>query len=79
PSHTPEDYIAHTPGLKVVLPRNPYQATRLLRASIKDQNPAIFFEPKRLYRASPGEVPEEDYTIELGTAEVTQESTDIKL
>lgn len=78
-SQSPEAYFAHTPGLKVVVPRNPYQAKGLLRASIKDDNPVIFFEPKRLYRASTGEVPEEDYSIELGTAEVVQEGTDITL
>ncbi|TMN70990.1 alpha-ketoacid dehydrogenase subunit beta, partial [Pseudoalteromonas piscicida] len=55
----------------------PYQAKGLLRACIKDDNPVIFFEPKRLYRASTGEVPEGDYSIELGKAEVVQEGTDI--
>ncbi|MDC9497405.1 MULTISPECIES: alpha-ketoacid dehydrogenase subunit beta [unclassified Pseudoalteromonas] len=76
-SQSPEAYFAHTPGLKIVVPRNPYQAKGLLRASIKDDNPVIFFEPKRLYRASTGEVPEDDYSIELGKAEVLQEGTDI--
>ena len=78
-SQSPEAYFAHTPGLKLVVPRNPYQAKGLLRASIKDDNPVIFFEPKRLYRASTGEVPEEDYSIELGKAEVIQEGTDVTL
>ena len=72
-SQSPEAYFAHTPGLKVVVPRNPYQAKGLLLASIRDDNPVIFFEPKRLYRASVGEVPEEDYQLPLGKAEVVQQ------
>lgn len=78
-SQSPEAYFAHTPGLKVVVPRNPYQAKGLLLASIRDDNPVIFFEPKRLYRASVGEVPEEDYELPLGKAEVVQQGTDITL
>jgi len=78
-SQSPEAYFAPTPGLKVAVPRNPYQAKGLLLASIRDQNPVIFFEPKRLYRAAVGEVPEEDYELPLGTAEVLQEGTDITL
>lgn len=78
-SQSPEAYFAHTPGLKVVVPRNPYQAKGLLLASIRDDNPVIFFEPKRLYRASVGEVPEEDYQLPLGKAEVVQQGTDITL
>ena len=72
-------YFAHTPGLKLVVPRNPYQAKGLLLASIRDDNPVIFFEPKRLYRASVGEVPEEDYQLPLGKAEVVQQGSDITL
>jgi len=78
-SQSPEAYFAHTPGLKVVVPRNPYQAKGLLLASIRDDNPVIFFEPKRLYRASVGEVPEEDYQLPIGKAEVVTEGTDITL
>ena len=78
-SQSPEAYFAHTPGLKLVVPRNPYQAKGLLLASIRDDNPAIFFEPKRLYRASVGEVPEEDYQLPLGKAEVVQQGSDITL
>ncbi|TWX73525.1 alpha-ketoacid dehydrogenase subunit beta [Colwellia sp. C1TZA3] len=78
-SQSPEAYFAHTPGLKVVVPRNPYQAKGLLLASIRDDNPVIFFEPKRLYRASVGEVPEEDYELPLGKAEVVQKGSDITL
>ncbi|MDX2370927.1 MAG: transketolase C-terminal domain-containing protein [Colwellia sp.] len=78
-SQSPEAYFAHTPGLKVVIPRNPYQAKGLLLASIRDDNPVIFFEPKRLYRASTGEVPEEDYQLPLGKAEILQTGCDITL
>ncbi|OPX54163.1 2-oxoisovalerate dehydrogenase E1 component beta subunit [Oceanospirillum multiglobuliferum] len=78
-SQSPEAYFTGTPGLKVVIPRNPYQAKGLLLASIRDNNPVIFFEPKRLYRASTGEVPEGDYEIPLGVAEVVKEGTDITI
>jgi 2-oxoisovalerate dehydrogenase E1 component beta subunit len=78
-SQSPEAYFTGTPGLKVVVPRNPYQAKGLLTACINDDNPVIFFEPKRLYRASVGEVPEESYEIELGKAEVVSEGSDITL
>ena len=61
------------------MPRNPHQAKGLLLASIRDDNPVIFFEPKRLYRASTGEVPDGDYEIELGKAEVVQEGKDITI
>lgn len=78
-SQSPEAYFAHTPGLKIVVPRNPYQAKGLLLAAIRDKNPVIFFEPKKLYRASTGEVPEEDYQLPLGKAEVVKAGTDITL
>ncbi|MDT8893956.1 transketolase C-terminal domain-containing protein [Halomonas sp. I1] len=78
-SQSPEAYFAHTSGLKVVIPRNPYEAKGLLLASIRDPDPVLFFEPKRLYRASTGEVPEEDYQLPLGEAEVTREGTDVTL
>ena len=63
----------------MVVPRNAYQAKGLLLASIRDPNPVIFFEPKRLYRANVGEVPDEDYEIELGKAEVVRQGKDITL
>ncbi|GLP96243.1 alpha-ketoacid dehydrogenase subunit beta [Paraferrimonas sedimenticola] len=78
-SQSPEAYFTQTPGIKVVIPRDPYQAKGLLLASIRDDNPVLFMEPKRLYRASVGEVPEGDYTIELGKAEVVQTGSDITL
>lgn len=78
-SQSPEAYFAHTPGIKIVVPRNPHQAKGLLRACIEDDNPVLFFEPKRLYRASIGEVPEGDYRIEIGTAEIVKEGKDVTL
>ncbi|WP_371185922.1 alpha-ketoacid dehydrogenase subunit beta [Thalassotalea maritima] len=78
-SQSPEAYFAHTPGLKIVVPRNPYQAKGLLLAAIRDDNPVVFFEPKKLYRASVGEVPEDDYQLPLGKAEVIKQGTDITL
>ena len=78
-SQSPEAYFAHTPGLKVVIPRDAYQAKGLLLASIRDPDPVLFFEPKRLYRASVCEVPTEAYEIPLGTAEVIKEGDDITL
>ena len=76
-SQSPEAYFIHTPGLKVVCPSDPYEAKGLLLASIRDDNPVIFLEPKRIYRASRGEVPEEDYSIELGKASVAREGSDV--
>lgn len=78
-SQSPEAFFAHIPGMKIVVPRNPYQAKGLLLASIKDDNPVLFMEPKRLYRASVGDVPEDDYEIPLGKAEVTKQGNDISL
>jgi 2-oxoisovalerate dehydrogenase E1 component beta subunit len=78
-SQSPEAYFAHTPGLTVVVPRNPHQAKGLLLASIRSPDPVIFFEPKRLYRASVGEVPDEDYELPLRQAEVVKEGSDITL
>ena len=76
-SQSPEAYFAHTPGLKIVVPRNPHQAKGLLLASIACPDPVIFFEPKKLYRASVGEVPEEYYEIEIGKAEIVKPGNQI--
>ncbi|AYA64471.1 alpha-ketoacid dehydrogenase subunit beta [Alteromonas sp. RKMC-009] len=78
-SQSPEAFFAHCPGLRIVVPRNPYQAKGLLLASIRDDNPVLFMEPKRLYRASVSDVPEEDYELPLGKADVVQEGKDITL
>ncbi len=71
-SQSPEALFIHTAGLKVVCPSNPYDAKGLLLASIRDPDPVLFFEPKRVYRAAKGEVPEGDYTVELGKAAIAR-------
>jgi pyruvate dehydrogenase E1 component beta subunit len=74
-SQSPEALFIHTPGLKVVAPSNPYDAKGLLLASMRQNDPVLFLEPKRIYRASRGEVPETEYTIELGKAMITRAGT----
>lgn len=76
-SQSPEAYFAHTPGLKVVMPRGPKEAKGLLLSAIRDPNPVIFFEPKGLYRAAVDDVPVGDYMLPLSQAEVLQEGTDV--
>src|SRR5688572_27785948 len=71
-SQHPESAFISVPGLKVVCPSNPYDAKGLLLASIQDPDPIIFFEPKRVYRAAKGEVPEGDYTVPLETASIVR-------
>ncbi|RLQ22572.1 alpha-ketoacid dehydrogenase subunit beta [Seongchinamella sediminis] len=78
-SQSPEAYFCHTPGLKVVVASGPREAKGLLTAAIRDPNPVLFFEPKRLYRAAVGEVPEGEFTLPLGEAEVLREGGDITL
>ncbi|KGG51613.1 mitochondrial subunit beta of 2-oxoisovalerate dehydrogenase [Mitosporidium daphniae] len=78
-SQSPEAYFSHCPGIKIVTPRSPSQAKGLLRASILDPNPVIFFEPKILYRTSVEEIPIDDYTLPLGKAEVVDEGNDVTL
>ena len=76
-SQSPEAYFTHTPGLKVVVPRDPVQAKGLLLASIRDPDPVLFLEPKALYRASVGDVPTGDYTLPLGKADVVRAGSDV--
>jgi 2-oxoisovalerate dehydrogenase E1 component beta subunit len=71
-SQHPEAAFVHVAGLKVVIPSNPYDAKGLLLAAIRDPDPVIFFEPKRVYRAAKGEVPDGDYTVPLETASVVR-------
>jgi 2-oxoisovalerate dehydrogenase E1 component beta subunit len=71
-SQSPEAYFAHTPGLKVVIPSNPYDAKGLLLSAIRGEDPVIFMEPKRVYRAAKGEVPLDDYTIPIGKAKIVR-------
>src|SRR5213076_3118473 len=72
-SQSPEALFIHTAGLKVVVPSNPYDAKGLLLSAMSQDDPVLFFEPKRFYRAAKGEVPEGDYTIPLGQAKVVRE------
>jgi len=65
-SDSPETYLIHTPGLKVVMPSGPYDAKGLMISAIRDPDPVIFFEPKKIYRAIKEEVPSEDYSIQEG-------------
>lgn len=71
-SQHPEAAFIHVPGLKVVCPSNPYDAKGLLLASIQDPDPVLFFEPKRVYRAAKGEVPDNDYLVPLESAKVVR-------
>ncbi len=71
-SQSVEAFFAHVPGLKVVIPSTPYDARGLLRSSIRDPDPVLFFEHKKLYRSVRGEVPDTDYAIPLGRAQVTR-------
>lgn len=72
-SQSPEALFIHTPGLKVVAPSNPYDTKGLLLACMRQNDPVLFMEPKRIYRAARGEVPEGDYTIPMGKANVLRE------
>jgi 2-oxoisovalerate dehydrogenase E1 component beta subunit len=76
-SQSPEAHFVHTAGLKVVVPSNPYDAKGLLISAIRDPDPVIFFEPKRVYRAARGEVPAEPYQVPLGQAQVTREGRQV--
>ncbi|GAA0763753.1 pyruvate dehydrogenase complex E1 component subunit beta [Psychroflexus lacisalsi] len=73
-----ESWFANTPGLKVVIPSNPYDAKGLLKSAIRDNDPVIFMESEQMY-GDKGEVPEEEYTIPLGVADVKREGTDVTI
>ena len=76
-SQSNEMWFVHTPGLKVVMPATAYDAKGLIKASIRDDNPVMFFEHKFLYRRIKEEVPEDDYIVPLGKAAVRREGLDI--
>ncbi len=76
-SDSPEANYTHSPGLKIVMPCTPYDAKGLLISAIRDPDPVIFFEPKRVYRAYREEVPEDEYTIPIGQAKVVSEGDDL--
>ena len=77
-SHTPENFAANTPGLKVVCPATAYDAKGLLKSAIRDNDPVFFMENTILYNDK-GEVPEEEYLIPLGSADVKREGTDLTI
>ena len=78
-SDSPEAIFIHTPGIKVVIPASPYDAKGLIKAAIRDADPVLFFEPKRIYRAIKEEVPDEDYTVPIGKAKILREGDDLTL
>jgi len=78
-SESMEALYAHIPGLKVVIPSGPYQAKGLLTSAIRDPDPVLFLEPKRVYRALKDEVPENDYTIPIGKANVVKQGNDVTI
>lgn len=78
-SQSPEAYFAHTAGLVVVVPSNPYDAKGLLLAALEQNDPVIILEPKRVYRAARGEVPEEHYTVPIGKAAVVKAGSDVTI
>ncbi len=78
-SQSVEAFFSHVPGLKVVIPSNPYDAKGLLKSAVRDPNPVVFLEPKKGYRLIKGEVPEEEYTVPIGPAKVTREGSDLSV
>jgi acetoin:2,6-dichlorophenolindophenol oxidoreductase subunit beta len=77
-SQSLEALLFHIPGIKVVMPSNPYDAKGLLKAAIRDNNPVVFIENKALYGMK-GEVPEEDYTIPIGQAKIVKDGKDVTI
>ena len=79
-SQSVEAFFAHVPGLKVVIPSNPYDAKGLLKAAVRDPDPVLFFEPKKGYRLIRGEVPEgEEVTVPIGPAKISRAGSDLSV
>ncbi|MHB1908741.1 MAG: alpha-ketoacid dehydrogenase subunit beta [Nitrososphaerales archaeon] len=78
-SQSSEAYFTHTAGLKVVIPSTPYDTKGLLLSSLRDKDPVIFLEPKKIYRAVKGEVPEGEFTVPIGKANVVREGRDVSI
>ena len=78
-SQNVETHFFHTPGLKVVAPSTPYDAKGLLKSAIRDNNPVVFLEHKKTYRLVRGEVPDEDYTLPIGKADIKRSGSSITL
>jgi pyruvate/2-oxoglutarate/acetoin dehydrogenase E1 component len=77
-SQSLESWLIHIPGIKVVMPSTPYDAKGLLKTSIRDNNPTVFIEHKMLYNTK-GQVPEEEYTLPIGVADIKQEGSDVTI
>ncbi len=78
-SESPETYFLHIPGLKVVIPSTPYDAKGLIVSCIRDPDPVVFLEPKKLYRSIKQQVPTEEFTVPLGKANVFKEGKDVTI
>ena len=78
-SQSVEAFFAHTPGLKVVTPATPYDAKGLLKSAVRDDDPVVFLEHKRTYRLVRGEVPQAEYTLPIGRADVKRSGSDVSV
>lgn len=78
-SQSPEAFFTHVPGLQVVIPSNPYDAKGLLKAAIRGEDPVLFMEPKRIYRSFKQDVPDDDYIVPIGQANIVQAGTDVSI
>jgi 2-oxoisovalerate dehydrogenase E1 component beta subunit len=78
-SQSVEAFFSHVPGLKVVIPSTPYDARGLLRSAIRDDDPVLYFEHKKMYRSVRGDVPDTDYTVPLGSAKVVREGSHVSV
>jgi 2-oxoisovalerate dehydrogenase E1 component beta subunit len=78
-SQSIEAFFTHVPGLKVVIPSNPYDAKGLLKSAVRDPNPVIFMEPKKGYRLIRGEVPDEEYLVPIGPAKISRPGSDLSI
>ena len=76
-SSNPEAWFFHVPGLKIVAPSTPYDAKGLMKAAVRDNNPVLFFEYKYLYRRIKGDIPAEDYVVEIGKGDVKRQGSDV--
>ncbi len=76
-SQSTEAFFTHTPGLKVVIPATPYDAKGLLTSAMRDPDPILFLEPKKIYRTVRGEVPNDEYTVPIGKANIAREGNDV--
>ena len=78
-SQSPESWFFHTPGLKIIAPSTPFDAKGLLHSAIEDPNPILYFEHKYMYRSIKGDVPNENYNIEIGKADIKKTGNDVSV